>query len=57
MPSFEYQAVNTKGKNIKGTIDADNLRVARQKLREKGIDVPAEIIGMEEMVEYLCQYK
>jgi metal-dependent amidase/aminoacylase/carboxypeptidase family protein len=27
------------------------------KLREKGIDVPMDIIGMEEMVEYLCQYK
>ena len=27
------------------------------KLREKGIDVPTDIIGMEEMVEYLCQYK
>lgn len=27
------------------------------KLRDKGIDVPANIIGTEEMVEYLCQYK
>lgn len=27
------------------------------KLREQGIDVPKDIIGMEEMVEYLCQYK
>ena len=27
------------------------------KLREKGIEVPTDIIGMEEMVEYLCQYK
>ena len=27
------------------------------KLREKGIDVPKDIIGMEEMVEYLCQYE
>lgn len=27
------------------------------KLREKGIDVPDNIIEMEEMVEHLCQYK
>ncbi len=27
------------------------------RLRAKGIDVPKNIIGMEEMVEYLCQYK
>lgn len=27
------------------------------KLKEKGIDVPNNIIGMEEMVEFLCQYK
>lgn len=27
------------------------------KLRQKGIEVPENIIGTEEMVEYLCQYK
>lgn len=27
------------------------------RLRARGIDVPANIINMEEMVEYLCQYK
>ncbi len=27
------------------------------RLRARGIDVPKNIIGMEEMVEYLCQYK
>ena len=27
------------------------------RLRARGIDVPAGIINMEEMVEYLCQYK
>ena len=37
MPSFEYKAINTNGKKLKGTIDAENLRVARQKLREKNI--------------------
>ena len=28
-----------------------------RRLRARGIDVPANIINMEEMVEYLCQYK
>ena len=27
------------------------------RLRKRGIDIPEEIITMEEMVEYLCQYK
>ena len=27
------------------------------RLRQRGIEVPADIIGTEEMVEYLCQYK
>jgi general secretion pathway protein F len=37
MPSFEYTAINQKGHSKKGTIDADSLRLARQKLRERGI--------------------
>ena len=27
------------------------------RLRQRGIEVPADMIGTEEMVEYLCQYK
>jgi len=27
------------------------------RLREKGIDVPKDIISTEEMVEFLCQYR
>ena len=27
------------------------------RLKQRGIEVPADIIGTEEMVEYLCQYK
>ncbi len=37
MPIFEYSAINPSGKNIKGVIDAENVRVARQKLRAQGI--------------------
>lgn len=33
MPVFEYTALNKKGKNISGVIDADSAMVARQKLR------------------------
>jgi general secretion pathway protein F len=36
MPVFEYTAINKSGKNIKGTLDADNIRVARQRLRDQG---------------------
>lgn len=37
MPVFEYQALNNSGKAIKGTIDADSIRSARQKLRSQNI--------------------
>ncbi len=37
MPIFEYTAINKSGKNSKGTIDAENARAARQKLRSTGV--------------------
>ena len=37
MPLFQYSAVTTKGKSIKGVIDADSLLVARSKLRNQQI--------------------
>ena len=37
MQLFEYTAVNTAGKNIKGTLDADNQRSARAKLKAQGL--------------------
>jgi general secretion pathway protein F len=37
MPVFEYQGVNPSGKKVRGSVDADNARVARQKLRAQGI--------------------
>jgi general secretion pathway protein F len=37
MPVFEYQGVDRFGKKLKGTLDADSLRVARQKLKSQGI--------------------
>lgn len=42
MPQYEYIALNPRGKQIKGSIDSDNVRVARQKLRGQGI-FPTEI--------------
>lgn len=39
MPVFEYQALNQSGKESKGSIDAENMRTARQKLRTQGIFV------------------
>lgn len=37
MPVFEYTALDEKGKNTTGIIDAEGLRAARQKLRSSGM--------------------
>ncbi len=37
MPVYEYVGINQAGKNTKGTIDADSLRSARQRLRLQNI--------------------
>ncbi|MCB0356786.1 MAG: type II secretion system inner membrane protein GspF [Bdellovibrionales bacterium] len=39
MAIFEYKGLNKQGKNIKGTIDAENIRVARAKLKKDRIYV------------------
>jgi len=36
MPVFEYHALDAKGKNIKGIVDADSESLARTKLRSQG---------------------
>jgi general secretion pathway protein F len=47
MPAYEYVALDPAGKKIKGSIDAENLRAARQRLRGQGI-FPSDIReGME----------
>jgi len=37
MPVYEYTALNPGGKKIKGTLEADSIRTARQKLRVQNI--------------------
>jgi general secretion pathway protein F len=37
MPIFEYRGMNKAGKNVRGTIDADNIRTARLRLKKDGI--------------------
>lgn len=39
MPVFEYKGLNRAGKNIRSTIDAENLRAARVRLKKEGIFV------------------
>ncbi|MFP5519210.1 MAG: type II secretion system inner membrane protein GspF [Bdellovibrionia bacterium] len=39
MPIFEYKGLSRDGKNIKGIIDAENLRAARAKLKKDNIYV------------------
>jgi general secretion pathway protein F len=42
MPVYEYRALNSSGKSLKGILDADSDMVAREKLRASGI-FPIEI--------------
>jgi general secretion pathway protein F len=39
MPVFEYKGLNRSGSNVRGTIDADNIRTARTRLKKDGIFV------------------
>ena len=39
MPIYEYKALNKNGRNVKGTVDADNSRAAKTKLKKDGIFV------------------
>lgn len=39
MPVFEYRGLNKGGSNIRGTIDAENIRTARVRLKKDGIFV------------------
>ena len=39
MPIFEYKGLNKNGSNVRGTVDADNLRSAKTKLKKDGIFV------------------
>lgn len=43
MAVFEYKGITTTGKNVSGIVDADNARIARQKLRSDGI-FPTDVI-------------
>lgn len=39
MPIFEYKGLSQSGRNVRGTIDAENMRAARQRLKRDGIFV------------------
>ncbi len=42
MAAFEYRALDAKGRNKKGVMEADNARQVRQQLREQGM-VPVDV--------------
>jgi len=39
MPLFEYKGLNQQGKNVRGTLDSENMKTARTKLKKDGIYV------------------
>lgn len=43
MAIFEYKALDKSGKSVKGTVDADTERAARNKLKNKGL-FPTDVI-------------
>ncbi|RJP64063.1 MAG: type II secretion system protein GspF [Candidatus Abyssobacteria bacterium SURF_17] len=42
MPVFEYVAINTASKRVKGVLDAESAQVARSRLREMGL-LPVQV--------------
>ncbi|SIR33472.1 type II secretion system protein F (GspF) [Shewanella morhuae] len=47
MPAFEYKALDNKGKQLKGVIEADTARHARSQLRDQRM-MPLEILPVSE---------
>ncbi len=43
MAAFEYKALDAKGRTKKGTLEGDNARQVRQRLKEQGM-VPIEVM-------------
>lgn len=41
MPIYEYKGLSKAGKNVRGTLDSENVRAARTKLKKDGIYVVA----------------
>ena len=39
MPVFEYKGLTKAGKNVRGTLDSDNVRTAKLKLKKEGVFV------------------
>ncbi|MEE9327878.1 MAG: type II secretion system protein GspF, partial [Cocleimonas sp.] len=46
MPAFEYTALNSKGKEEKGMLEADNARQVRQLLRDGNLS-PLQVEQVE----------
>lgn len=50
MPVFEYKGLDVLGKGVSGIVDADNPRMARQRLKQDGI-YPTDLVEGEEKSE------
>ena len=54
MPAYEYKALDARGKQKQGVVEADAPRAVRQQLREKGLDQPDDGDGGGERVVVLA---
>lgn len=51
------EVFSQKDKVLSVNLDIPLVVDLAEKLRQRGVSVPENIIGMEEMVDYLCQYE
>ncbi len=47
MPTFQYRAYRADGRETSGSVDSDNIRTARERLKQQGL-LPTELIAADE---------
>ena len=50
MPVFEYSGIDSNGKKVKGSLDAESARALKETLRSKGVFVTASVEGSKSTV-------
>ena len=52
MPIFEYRGLNKHGSSVRGTVDTDNIRTAKTRLKKDGIFVT----DIQRMVDFYTRF-